>query len=387
MVTRLRPAVLACPTPRVRGEKSVKCAHSPYPAWPEIKPSTFYVLPTLYSSPNIAYAWYQPKISSIYSETATVDELWLPSTIDEVLELFNSVSRGVAETTRMRGSDDPAWDAFAVFHESGHCVSWLIGRYATTEAISLASEIFDLLTPGTVEGCTSVWDEFQRLNGALVEHLDKALALEELRATLFAFMSLDPDTRATVESDVRNVMLQQGITHLLDEFSTLTDEDLAEAWWMTILAEIVDAEDPILVLRDKKLFSGLQDLLLALLPRLIREGAKTGYKVTLIGSTDGRVEIREMENRALSPVVWETVFLESLRQQLAQWSGLICPFRKGRSSCCGFGAFLQYIWKQIPPEYRYPKFVIDQQTGKKIFFRVPSKVCLNCKWSGVIKMV
>jgi hypothetical protein len=53
------------------------------------------------------------------------------------------------------------------------------------------------------------------------------------------------------------------------------------------------------------------------------------------------------------------LFLESMRQQLGQLilhpkriHSLNCPFKEQRSSCCGFGHYLQNIWAAIPNEER-----------------------------------
>jgi hypothetical protein len=57
--------------------------------------------------------------------------------------------------------------------------------------------------------CENFWDEFQKRNDTLLNYLDTALVLEELRANLFAFWALDPMIRVSIEPDLRKVMAEE----------------------------------------------------------------------------------------------------------------------------------------------------------------------------------
>ena len=95
--------------------------------------------------------------------------------------------------------------------------------------------------------------------------------------------------------------------------------------------------------------------------RFVNEVSNDGQKGTeilmpstyLIGLPDRIVVIRP-DNARLN------LFLESMRQQLAVLNlhpehirRLSCPFKRQRSSCCGFGRNLRGIWTSIPNKYRY----------------------------------
>jgi len=434
MLERFQPAVFACQSPQVNGEKIERGSSRLYPGWPEIGlPSTFYTFPTLCSLPSITCALYVPRNPYWgWEEAVTLDTSCLLMTpehearLPQIVEALNSnssntpsvqafwrvsakilgggkvlsiKSREIAQKTRARGSPYPEWDAFAVLHDLGHYGAWSLVRQTTTKFNTLASAVFDLLKPATAAQCTNFWAEFRVCNGALVDYLGKALAFEELRATVFAFDTLDSDIRTSIESDIRQVMVEEGVLGLFEELAALTSGDWRTAWWLTILAEATDPEDPIqgfAVLRDgltesksrnwsPEQWSAWAEAVEGQIDAQEWKTDKAGWDVTFFGSIGKWLRIESSPNEGASgtvdysalPDVQEAIFLESIRQQLAQIRGLICPFKRGRRVCCGFGNYLRAVWSQIPLQYRYPKFIKDRETAEKLSFRSPHKVCLN----------
>jgi hypothetical protein len=425
MLTPFRPAVFACPMRYMHGEKPKSGAPPPDPAWPELAdPSTFYTLPTLCSLPNIAEAMYHSLDSHWgWDEDAALGEqiremlpeieAYLPQLQEMLPDLEGEIqhlakmadvspnydllfyamtlasykdirifSRGVARSLRVRGSDDPDWDTFAFFHDIGHYTSLRIGRATTEKVTSLASALFNLLKPASVAQCTNFWDEFQENNDALLGYLDKALVLEELRANVFAFSQLDSNIRSSIEPDLRKGMERTGTISLFDGLIAL--KEVRQAVGLTILAEVSDPEDPI---RGISALMRLTNWLEEFNWRISDEHMKSGYHLEFDGSMNGGIQIttkmsigdRAVEYWSLPADIQEAIFLESLRQQLAQLFGLslVCPFQQRRRTCCGFGHYLRAVWEQVPLEYRYAKSVIHPKTGKKLFVRAPRKACLN----------
>jgi hypothetical protein len=418
MLTPFRPAVFACPMRQRHGEKPKRAWPPPYPAWPELAdPSTFYTLPTLCSHPDISMALCWPKESYWDSdEKLSLSEhlhLLIPDLAEEIIQgitekniqsleemdtidvfkLFQSFSRGIAETMGMEGSLDPEWDAFAYLHEFGHYESFIIGRATTEKVSSLASAILDLLRPANVAQCGNFWTEFRTRNRALVDFLEKGLVFEEIRASLHALTFLDPDITASIKTDLRELMAEDGILGFFDKLTDATNEDWHAAMWLSLVAENTPA-DPIESLyflcsggADVSSETQLSAIQLQKTFNRVRKD-KAGWDVTFADPKDSTLaieytppnkdEVGTTDHRSLADVK-ELVFLESLRQQLANpfGLGLVCPFQQRRRTCCGFGHYLRAIWEQVPPHYRYPKSVPDPETGKKLFFRKPPKACLN----------
>jgi Fe-S oxidoreductase len=90
-------------------------------------------------------------------------------------------------------------------------------------------------------------------------------------------------------------------------------------------------------------------------------------------------EVSNVNHHLSLSEVREMVFLESLRQQLAQFSGvsLVCPFQQRGRTCCGFGHYMRAIWEQVRPEHRSVKAVLHPKTGKEIIVRPPRTACLH----------
>jgi len=418
MPVPFRPAVFACPMRYIHGEKPKKVWPPPYPAWPEIAdPSTFYTLPTLASHPAIEACFWSPKWTSVgYAEHLTDREviyLMFPDNAEELLaklpptteDIYVGVLRLLDEQTESSGHvrlfatmgiADPEWSEFAWNHEMGHYFSFKTTRPTILEVNRIASGIFELFKKLTLKACENFWDEFQKSNDTLLRSLDKALIFEELRANFYAFADLDPIIRAKIEPDLRKLMAEEGTislfgrpilkTDLFDTLAYVTNEDWELASWLSYLAEYSPA-DPL-----KRLYflfkRGVSDYSVMMLNALIHRRYKAGWRVELVEPKHGTPEIsirlpNENADSAVHHVslsdVRELVFLESLRQQFAQFAGvsLVCPFQQSGRTCCGFGHYMRAIWEQVPAEHRTAKAVLHPKTGKEIVVRPPRKACLN----------
>jgi hypothetical protein len=415
MPVPFRPAVFACQLPQRYDREPKKILSSPpYPAWPEIADSsTFYTLPTLCSYSAISGALYWPGNPHWDSE----EEITLAERINEMGEeaeaqgphiaeiltgsrktvrekvmgnrsLGIAVLRGLSRSIARGGHASDKWNAFAYLHDIGHVSAFSLVRYTTLGLNTLTSEVFKLLRPTSVVQRTNFWDKFQARNDALVEYIDRALELEELRANFIAFALLEPDIRASIEADLREVMEEEGTLELFDILAEVTNENWDMAWYLSICAEIVDPMDPLQGLQW--IFGANTEARVEIDQRFTNvvltsiEKQKSCWEVHFHGSRNGRMRIvvdigerKYIEHWRLPTRIQELIFLESLRQQLVQWSGLACPFKQRRRTCCGFGHYLSAVWEHLPTEYQYPKFVLHPKTAEKLFFRKPSKVCLN----------
>jgi hypothetical protein len=418
MLPPFRPAVFGCPMRLTHGEKPKRVWPPPHPAWPEIAdPSTYYTLPTLASHPAIEECFWSPRWESVgFAEHLTDREviyLMFPDDAEELLaklpptteDIYMGVLRLVGDQTASigdarlfaaRGIADPEWSVFAWNHELGHSFSFKATRPTILKVNRIGSGIFALFKKLTLTACENFWDEFHKCNDTLLRYLDKALIFEELRANFEAFENLDPIIRARIEPDLRKVMAKEGTislfgrpilrTDLFDILAYITNEDWEVASWLTYLAEYSPA-DPL-----KRLYflckNGLNEYSAMILNVVITKKYKAGWKIQLVEPKHGTPEIQlkppnedadsTMHHLSLSDVR-ELVFLESLRQQLAQFSGvsLVCPFQQRGRTCCGFGHYLRAVWEKALPEYRSAKFILHPKTGKEIVVRPPHKACLD----------
>jgi hypothetical protein len=320
------------------------------------------------------------------------------------------LSSGSVELLGKRGCNDPEWNTFAAFHDLGHWQAWSWLRSTTTKFTSLASAIFDFLKPESVSQCGDFWSEFAQRNMKVVEYLENSMILEELRATLIALSIYPTKTFASIEADIRKELMEQGTLRLFEGFIA-TNASWTSAAILTILAELSDPENPIrgltilqnslmelqscnwtkdqwyrwleenikpYIIKSKMFQRTWQVNLYGVKGKIRSVIEPSGCADTEVIKTDYGYHIAP----AYPPVPYsiaEAIILESLRQQLAQpfGLGLVCPIKHKRGTCCGFGHYLRAVWEQVPLEYRYPKSVLDPQTGKKLFFRKPPKACLN----------
>jgi hypothetical protein len=409
----------------LHGEKPKSVWPPPYPAWPEIAdPSTLYILPTVASHPAIRGClwkskWWYYGNSADSAKSFTDRELIyvmfpddaeellakLPPTTEDiypmVLRLLDqqTITRGYVRLFAAMGIADPEWSEFANEHEMGHFLSFLTTRPTIVELNRIASGIFALFKKLTLTACENFWDEFQKYNDTLVNYLDQALILEELRANLHAYYTLDPIIKANIEPNLRKKMTEDAIS-LLDTLADVTNEDWNTAYWLSIMAEF-SPKDPI-----KRLHflckREVTDYWKKKLKVATKQWHEPGWEVQLVEHMYEMPEIfftpiNEDAGSAVHPLnlsdVRELVFLESLRQQLAQFFGvsLVCPFQywavadhrgyhhfqtRGRT-CCGFGHYMRAIWEKTLPEYRSAKAILHPKTDKEIVVRPPRKACLH----------
>jgi hypothetical protein len=417
MLPPFRPAVFACPMRYMHTEKPKRVWPPPYPAWPEITdPSTLYTLPTLASHPAITLclwhpSWWDNYLNSVdcYTDRELVYVMF-PDYAEEILAKFpptaednytmtlelamdllgsQALSSGQVLAFAATGNANPEWSEFAINHEMGHFCSFEIPRPTILEVNRIASGIFDLFKKLSLSNLTArenFWDEFQKGNNTLVNYLDKALILEEVRANLYAFWALDPRTRVTIEPDLRKVMAEDAIS-LFDTLANVTNEDWYAAFRLSLLAEYAP-EDPLKRLHFLSKRGADDNSVMLLQEAIARWWDDPGWSVQFEEPMYGTPEIdfTPPDEYAVSAVhhwslsdVRELVFLESLRQQLAQFSGvsLVCPFRQKGRTCCGFGHYMRAIWEQVRPEHRSVKAVLHPKTGKEIVVRPPRKACLH----------
>ena len=403
-----QPAVFACPSRN--GIKPERVWPPPYPAWPEIRSlSTFYTLPALGLYNDIGAALYWPPQCYWNSKDVLYREHAFES-ITAIKDICNSicpiafsspVSHGIG-MLRAKAVDSD-WDAFAYFHDLGHYISLKIGRATTQRGGHIVSSVLDLLRPPNVVRCGNFWAEFEIRNGALVDFLNKAMAFEEIRANLFAFKWLNPRIKEKVEKRVRSFMVMHGQLRLFND--VIKTAGLSCAWEYSLASELSEPENPML---------GWQRL-----SETPHENWKisniiyprSGWDIELVGSLSGTIKMNifhpwivfreeyrwdlpfqqanskripwayreDIEDKLSYSQVWEIVFLESLRQQLAQFFGvsLVCPFQQNGNTCCGFGHYLRAIWEKTLPEHRSAKAILHPKTGKEIVVRPPRKTCLN----------
>jgi hypothetical protein len=427
MLPPFRPAVFACPMRYIHDEKPKRGWPPPYPAWPEITdPSGFYTLPTLASYPAITKCEYSPRWllfaldadSAKYLTDREVIYLMFPDDAEEILAKLpptteniymatlrlldrQTLSMGDVRLFGAMGSADPEWSVFAYLHEIGHYLSFQTPRPTIMEVNRIASGVFDLFKQLSLSNfpiCKNFWDEFEKGNDALLRYLDQALILEELRANLYALSDLDPIIRANIEPDLRKAMAEGDAISLFGKpilrtvlFDRLADgmiEGLLAAYWLTIMAEF-SPKDPLKRL-DFLCRKGVDASSKMLLKVAVHRSNKGGWEVNLVEPKHGTPEIRftplPLNEDAVSVLhhlslsdVRELVFLESLRQQLAQFFGvsLVCPFQQRGRTCCGFGHYLRAVWEQVRPEHRSAKAVLHPKTGKEIVVRPPRTVCLH----------
>jgi hypothetical protein len=333
------------------------------------------------------------------------------------------LSVGSVDVLRRMSSDAPEWHTFANFHDLGHWQAWSWVRSTTTKFNSLTSEVFDLLRSADVMQRAAFWAEFRVRNGALGEYLKSTLILEEMRATLLALSIYPTESYAGIEADLRKVLMKQRILRLFDGFIA-TNARWTSAAVLTVLAELSDPEDPIRGLTvlqhrltelqsdtwsDAQWVIWLRERMKPynLISKMFRNTwHRDTWQVNLYGANGKLRSVIEPSGCTdvditvdpgipgvvgdfygftaayppVDPDVAEAIFLESLRQQLAQpfGLGLVCPIDHEPGTCCGFGHYLRAVWEHVPPEYRYPKSVPDPQTGKKLFLRKPPEACLQC---------
>jgi hypothetical protein len=278
-------------------------------------------------------------------------------------------------------------DTFSGSHEAGHIFSFEMIRPAITEFKATSSGIADLVLQAATGSYDGFWDRFNDLNRKLRDCLSNSLALEELRANIFALMAA-PNLQETFINRLYGEGRENGRNKESDEvevfhsLQSLTGGRLAFALLLTILAECINPANPLIALAE------LQQMLKVLsadtwsserwsswleswrrldawetVARIIDEGYEKKTiltpNATLAGTPNGIVEVSCPETMRLS------LFLESMRQQLTLPElvrTLTCPFKGKRRRCCGFGHYLRNIWAAIPKDYRV---------------KPPSKVCLT----------
>jgi hypothetical protein len=394
MIGRACPAVFACPA-RIRNRAKLRIisSSSHYPAWPEIAdPSNFYTLPTLSSLPDIQIAMYLPYYVKSYDLKAFIAEpqsskevVYYDDYLDEDLNIYTNSTPFFYNLGC--SVDDPTWTTFAFLHDVGHYQSFMYERPTITNFNNFASNIFALLKPTGITQCSNFLEEFHEHNDALTEFIKKSLILEEVRANLFAWESLDYGLWAAIDDEMRKILRKDGTLCLFRKLASLGDG--YKAFWLTIKAEETNLDDPIsgvnsLMRKPNWLQSFKYEIdYHRYEPAWLLSFYRSASKVSIEGSRSGITD----ELWYLPAHVKEAIFLESIRQQLAQWSGLVCPFQepyrtfreryRKKSACCGFGHNLRYVWEHLPQQTRYPKSVISDKTGEKLFFNRPPSVCLN----------
>jgi hypothetical protein len=112
----------------------------------------------------------------------------LATCIDVVNSLIGNESVSDVWTMEMAKAFSPE-DAFSMAHELGHLTSFQLTRPAITEFKTAWSRIDELLHQAAIGVDNGFWDRFNNYNSKLKACLSNSLALEELRANIFALLT------------------------------------------------------------------------------------------------------------------------------------------------------------------------------------------------------
>jgi hypothetical protein len=421
MMTASQSGVIACHSISTTRLEDTSQNSSPFKAWPEIKEwNRYYLLPTIggiylpeapphfpeVPPPNYMEAleallvqWF-PQLEPHRSRLIAMVEEYYLSHFGSEFNRQNLLVTCVNVVRFLIGHEpvDDVWavemtkalsleDTFSTNHELGHLASFQLIRPAITQYKVTWSEIEDLLLQATTWVHDGFWRSFNDLNSKLKTCLSNSLALEELRANIFALL-VAPRLQETFINLVYAEERENGRSKEKETFhnlQSLTGGRLILAWFLTILAECLNSANPVRALEE------LQQLLQAenadtwsnehwsswfdswkrlevwetvarTLDEVYEKKIVIMTNAMLIGRPNGTVEISCSETMRLP------LFHESMRQQLdhrKRLRNLTCPFKGRRRSCCGFGHYLRNIWATIPTE--------EQRRLKP-----PSQVCLNC---------
>jgi hypothetical protein len=417
MRARRRSAVLACPSPSDVEDTAKR--FPPFEAWPEIEQvNRFCVLPTAsvlyYPKPSLTFikalkgsdnqikdlmanyinifpflkpyrAQLFPMIREVYQSQFGTE---LPETFEEavaynrydVVRIFYVLVQYI--TNHQKQSVKLEWDKilaeslglmneFSIKHETMHLLSINIKRPVTEEFEERTKALFALLWQQIGTGTQSgFWDKFNELNDKLMECISVQLALEEMRATLFAFVSILSETRQKIIDEVYPENREDREAQIFRKLRSLTGDRWDFALGLTMLVEYLNPPDP---------QSELEKLLCELNDKKAFTWSDKCWDNWLLSKTAFKefADFFENNNDMIGKFMYPTatihplpsnktmivcnnslrilVFTESMRQQLANPDlihRLICPFTGQSPTCCGFGNNLRGIWNGIPKEYR-----------------------------------
>jgi hypothetical protein len=293
---------------------------------------------------------------------------------------------------RKKGLDPNKWmseiekiigleNVFVELHEAQHRLSFIIDRSPTKKFNVTTLDLLILLTEqAETDKHDGFWVAFEELNKKLEDCLFDQLPLEEVRATLHALASLSPQSQQRIIEKVYPKTRKDVESQVFSELCSVTADNWRFAWLLTMKAETSVSYDSLGVLEwdlrrlnsmHANTWSGDKWV------EYLSEHREVGRVATLL------LEIEENPHKfveALTPCAWiyglpngfmikcedtnrQKLFLESMRQQLGQLilnpeliRSLNCPFNvqlnAQRSTCCGFGHYLQGIWDAIPNEER-----------------------------------
>jgi len=268
---------------------------------------------------------------------------------------------------------------FVEMHEGEHRLSFIpdLDRPPTKEFKNTAAAILNLLLQqAETDKHDGFWVAFKNLNFNLEDCLSRRLALEEMRATIRALEKLTPQFQQRMIEKVYPETRNDREAELFRWLRSVTGGNWLIAWYLTLEAEFINPERPEYYMKEQKRFLNGVDANTWSVAQWVKWLAKCSDldKVSDFILEFPKDPLKWYEALLPSAFIYGfpneikivcpdpsrlQVFLESMRQQLAQLifqpehvSSVICPFKGQSDSCCGFGHNLQGIWAAIPNEER-----------------------------------
>jgi hypothetical protein len=419
MMSTGQSGVIACHSISTTRAEDIPQQSQPFKAWPEIKEwNRYYLFPTIgvlyYPEPppqfpepsHITREALEERIIQWFPQLEPYRSQFIPMLAEYYLSHFGTESNGqnlllafIEVVKSLIGHEilDDVWsiemakafspeDTFSGTHEQGHLYSFAMVRPAITEFKATWSGIEDLLQQAATSSYDGFWDKFNDLNRKLRACLSNSLALEELRANIFALYAIAPDLQTAFITRIYGEENRRD-NEFFHSLQSLTGGRLIFAWLLTWLVECLDPLNPVSQLEqvqnslkaesahtwsDERWSSWFDSWRRLDAWQTVARTVDEAYEkktilipnATLTGTPNGSVEVSCTETMRFP------LFLESMRQQLTLPElvrNLICPFKGRRRSCCGFGHYLRNLWAAIPKDYRV---------------KPPSKVCLTYALNG-----
>lgn len=374
-MNRMTPAILTCDLPLARSSSITDSCSRAYcipcnpsssllddvlftseATWPEIiYPNRFCMFPTLASLPSFAGFTYIPKPGLIHKPESPVFHAINEDEYDSISDITHEI-REQNESLCTLSPYTPL-HAFSLIHEQIHNQSLNVYRTPARYLSSIASSIYNLLIR---DNSRSVFlPSFSTLNKRLIELVGRIRVFEETIAnitTLF-FMPrhIQFDIIDLIEDNISDPYLQY-LFLFGARFCCADDYDGFTAFIQLLCKEELSAMS--VEHNGREMFQSGDDVIFGLLntsnmkPKqrevfMLNSGANLHF-ACLESPHDPDSRQRPIFRHEVPNLTTKYLFLESMRQQLAQVRGLSCPFYNKRHKCCGFGHYLSGIWSNIP---------------------------------------
>jgi hypothetical protein len=218
------------------------------------------------------------------------------------------------------------------------------------------------------------WIRLNELNDRLMDCLSDPLALEEMRATLWALEGVSDETQQRIINEVYPEKRKNQEAQIFHTLRSLTGDCWPIALALTFLVEYLNPADPQnelekllreLNARKADTWSDEQwDMWLSSKKELEIVGDAFDKNDETLGNfmyagvyiypdpflnNKTRIICEAKDNKRI------LLFFESMRQQLTNLDRIrsfVCPFKEQTRTCCGFGNYLRGLWSSIPYNYR-----------------------------------